>query len=79
MGFLGSSDDKESACNVGDSGLIPRLGRSPGEEKGNTLQYSYLENSKDRRAWQTTVHEVAETDTSEQLNLHFHITLLADI
>ena len=37
-------DSKESACNAGDPGLIPRLGRSPGEGKGNPLQYSCLEN-----------------------------------
>ena len=55
MGFLGGSDDKKSACNAGDSGLIPQSGRSPGEENGNPLQYSYLKNSKDRGAWQTTV------------------------
>ena len=43
---------KESVCNVGDLGLIPKLGRSPGEENGNPLQYSCLENSMDRGAWQ---------------------------
>ena len=42
-GFLGGSDGKESACNAGDQGLIPGLERSPGEENGNTLQYSCLE------------------------------------
>ena len=44
----GDSDGKESACNGGHSGLIPGLGRSPGEGNGNLLQYSGLENSKDR-------------------------------
>ena len=39
-GFSGGSDGKESACNAGDLGLIPGLGRSPGEENGNPLQYS---------------------------------------
>ena len=43
-GFPGGSDGKESACNVGHLGLIPRLGSSPGREHGNPLQYSYLEN-----------------------------------
>ena len=52
---------KESTCNVGDPGLIPGLGRSPGEENGNPLQYSYLENSVDRGAWWATVHGVAES------------------
>jgi len=42
--FPGGSDGKESACNVGDLGLIPGLGRSPGEGHGNPLQYSCLEN-----------------------------------
>ena len=46
-GFPGGSAGKESACNVGDLGLIPGLGRSPGERKGYPLQYSNLENSMD--------------------------------
>jgi len=46
-GFPCGSAGKESACNVGDLGLIPGLGRSPGEEKGHPLQYSGLENSVD--------------------------------
>ena len=45
MGFPGSSVRKESACNEGDLGSFPGLGRCPGEEKGNPLQYSGLENS----------------------------------
>jgi len=49
--FPGSSDGKDSACNAGDLGLIPGLGRSPGEGNGNPLQYSCLENSMDRGAW----------------------------
>ena len=44
LGFPGGSDVKESACNAGDSGLIPGWGRSPGEGNGNPLQYSCLEN-----------------------------------
>ena len=46
-GFTGGSEDKASACNTGDLGLIPGLGRSPGEGNGNPLQYSCLENSMD--------------------------------
>ena len=46
-GFPGGSAGKESARNAGDLGLIPGLGRSPGEGKGNPLQYSCLENSMD--------------------------------
>ena len=44
MGFLGSSAGKESACNTGDLGSIPGLGRSPGEGNGNPLQYLCLDN-----------------------------------
>ena len=51
---------KESTCNEGDLGLIPGLGRSPGEGNGYPLQYSCLENSIDRGAWQATVHGVAK-------------------
>ena len=50
-GFLGGSDGKESTCNAGDRGLIPRSGRSPGEGTGNPLQYSCLENPRDGGAW----------------------------
>ena len=46
----GGSDGKESACNAGDSGLVPGLGRSPGEGNGNLLQYSCLGNPMDRGA-----------------------------
>ena len=49
---------KESACNVGVWGLIPGLGRSRREGHGNPLQYSCLENPRDRGAWQATVHGV---------------------
>ena len=48
LGFPGGSDGEESACNVGDPGSIPRLGRSPGEGTINPLQYSCLENPMDR-------------------------------
>ena len=61
-GFLDGSAGKESACNAGDAGdvgLIPGSGRSPGGGHGNSLQYSSLENSMDRGAWQATVHGVA--------------------
>ena len=50
------SVSKESACNEGDSGLIPASGRSPGEGNGNPLQHSCLENPMDRGAWWATVH-----------------------
>ena len=44
LGFPGGSVSKELSCSTGDVGLIPELGRSPGEGNGNPLQYSYLEN-----------------------------------
>ena len=50
MDFPGGSDDKESACNVGDLGSIPELGRSAGEGNGYPLQYSGLENPMGREA-----------------------------
>ena len=50
---------KKSACNAGDQGSTPGLGRSPGEGNGNPLQDSCLENPMDRGAWQATVHGVA--------------------
>ena len=49
--FLGGSDGKASAYNVGDLGSIPGLGRSPGEGNGNPLQYSCLENPMDGGTW----------------------------
>ena len=52
-----------SACNTGDPGLIPGLGRSPGEGNGNPLQYSCLENPMDRGAWYATVHGVTKSWT----------------
>ena len=57
------SDDKESACNVGDLGLIPGLGKSPGEGNGNPLQYSCLENSMDRGAWRAAGSGVTKSRT----------------
>ena len=55
-GFPGGSDSKESAHNGGDPGSIPGSGRSLGEGNDNPLQYSCLENSKDRGVWRATVH-----------------------
>ena len=62
-GLSCGSDDKESACNAGDLGLIPGSGRSPGGGNGSPLQYCYLENSTDRGTWQATVHGVAKSLT----------------
>ena len=62
--FSGGLDGQDSACNVGNPGLIPGLGRSPGEGNGNPLQYSCLENSLDRGIWwATVVHGVAKSWT----------------
>ena len=58
-GFPHSSVGKESACNAGDPGLFPGLGRSLGDGNGNPLQYSCMENSMDGGAWQVTVYGVA--------------------
>ena len=60
--------NKESTCNAedsGDLGLIPGLGRSPGEENGNPLHYSCLWNSMDRGAWQFAVYRFTESYTAE--------------
>ena len=59
----GGSEVKASACNEGDMGSIPGLGRSPGEGDGNPLQYSCLENHMDGGAWWATVHGVAKSQT----------------
>ena len=68
-GSPGASAGKESTFNEGDLGLIPGLGRSPGEGNGYPVQYSCLENPMDRGAWLAIVHEVTESDTIEQLTL----------
>ena len=60
VGFPGGSEGKESACSAGDPGLIPGLGRSPGEGNGYPLQCSCLENSMYTGAWWGTVHGVAK-------------------
>ena len=57
-GFPRGSEVKASACNAGDLGSIPGLGRSPGEGNGNPLQYSCLENPIDGGTWWATVHRV---------------------
>ena len=75
MGFPGGSVSKQSTCNardVGDTGSIPGLGRSPGGGHGNPLQYSCLVNLMDRGAWWTIVHRVKELDTTE-VTKHAHM------
>ena len=66
-GFPGGWAGKESACNVGNLGSVPGLGRFPGEGKGDPLQYSGLENSMD-----CLVHGVMNSQT-QLSDIHFHI------
>ena len=63
LGFSGGSVVKNSPANARDRGLIPGYGRSPGEENGNPLQYSCLENPMDKGGWWTIVHGVAKSQT----------------
>ena len=73
MGFTGGSNGKESACNAGDPGSTPGSGRSPGEGIGNSVQYSYLENSMDRGAWWVTVHGITKSQTQPS-DVHFSLS-----
>ena len=78
VGFPCGSAGKQSACNAGDLGSIPELGRSPGEGKGYPLQYSGLENLMDRGAWGATVHRVAKSQTwLKRLSTHLKINCLS--
>ena len=61
--YRGGSDGKESACYAGDVGLIPEMGKSPGEGNSYPLQYYGLENSTDRETWWATVHGVTKSQT----------------
>ena len=67
MGFPGGSAGKESACNAGDLGSVPGLGRSPGEGKGCPLQYSGLE-----KFMNCVVHGVTKSQT-QLSNFHFRV------
>ena len=73
--FPGGSDSKEAACSAADGGSIPGSGRSPGGGHGNPLQYSCLENSMDRGAWQATVRGV-EKSWHDLSDWHFHFVEL---
>ena len=69
--FTSGSESKDSACNAGDPGLIPGSRRSPREGNGNPLQYSCLESSMDREAWQASLWDRKEPDTIERPHFHF--------
>ena len=73
-----SPNSKEPACNAGDLGSIPVLGRSPEEGKGYPLQYSCLENSMDRGDRWATVHGVAESQTRLS-DIYFNTPLVAQM
>ena len=66
LDFPGGSEVKASACNVGDPGLTPGSGRSPGEGNGNPLQYSCLGNPMDRGDWWATVYAVRKSWTGQR-------------
>ena len=75
LSFPGGSDSKESTCNAGDLGSIPGSGRCPGEGSGYPLQYSCLENPMDRGSWQSTVHGIIKSGTTEWLNPSLSLTM----
>ena len=77
MGFPGGSEVKASACNVGDLGSIPGLGRSPAERNGNPLQYYCLVNLMDGGAWWAKVQGVARSRIrlSDFTSLRFYLIL----
>ena len=81
MGFPVGSDGKESTCNVEDLGLIPGLELFPREAEGYPFQYSGLENSMDREAWQATVQGVTKSWTQLSILAHkeFKSNLLISI
>ena len=77
MGFLHSSNGKESACNAGDQGSVSESGRSLGEGNGKPLQYSCLENSMDRGAWWAIVYGVTKSWTPlSNKHTHTHVSSL---
>ena len=86
LDFPGGSEGKASACNAGDPGSIPGSGRSPGEGNGNPLQYSCLENPRDRGAWRAAVYGVAQSQTrlkrlsssSRNYNIQFSRSVISD-
>ena len=79
LGFPGGSDGKESACNEGDLGLIPGLGRSPAEGHGNHSSILAWRIPMDRGAWQATVHGIPELDMTERLSTTSLLSSVIDV
>ena len=78
-GFPGGAGGNESTCNAGDMGVIPGSGRSPEQGRGNPLQYSCLENLKERRSWghkESDMTEVTEHTQLYQEDSYYHTTFL---
>ena len=78
LGFPCGSDSKESACNVGDPGLITGSRRLPGGAYDNPLQYSCLENPMDRGAWRSTFHGSQRVRHDSVTNTHTFFYFLFD-
>ena len=72
IGFLGVKSLPANAGDIRDLGLTPGLGRSPRRGHGNSLQYSCLENSKDREAWRAVVHRITKSQTQLKQLAHMH-------
>ena len=81
--FQGATSGKESASNAGDIrevGLIPGLGRSPGEGHGNPLQYSCLGNPLDRGPWWATVHRVTKSQIRvKRISTHTKLHMVVQV
>ena len=73
QGFPGGSDGKEPTCSAGDLGSVPGLGRSPERGHGNPLQSPFLENPRDRGAWQATVHRITKESNVTLVTKHTNI------
>ena len=78
MGLPGGSNCKEAACNVGDLGSIPGLGRSPGKGNGYQFQYSFLENPMDGGTWRVTVHGLQRV-VRDCMTKHTHTHIVNNI
>ena len=82
MGFPGGSDGKESACNAGDLGSIPGLGRSPGGGHDNPIQYSCLENPQGQRSlvgycpWDCKSDMIGATQHAVHTDVHYRFSYM---